>query len=263
MSLSIGLHAGRYVVIASDCREGFYRGDTMERLSYHDGATKVVKTPIGLIVGTGLSALVNAVQRRLAEEPARDTDTILQIIGECRQAVADDPSLPANLKAKGLETTSWILTYRTTVNSEQVLRLATYHPANGHGGLELMGEGGAVVAVPDVSPEQEPSRRELRESLLPSQLNDLRVCHLDDEVTPALMDHLSMVRGLIAESAALVDSISPVCQVAFHMVQDGFSFVSEILPAAGTLQLHVADGQPTRIPADCSRHGWFPQRKEP
>jgi hypothetical protein len=224
MSMTIAAHCGRFIMIATDIRATWFENGV--KAGSRDYLTKLFESKAGLVCGTGLMPLVDAVQQRFAAECPTDTNHMLSIIEGERAAIADDASLPKWDRERGLRTTGWKMTF---MNSRGDLRLVLFHPSF-NGRLHMVPAGAASVSIPLPQPDEEAAHEVLEHVYLPANLHErIRVCGDGDDLGVSLTYHAALLRSVIDGSAMALSSISPACQIGIHVNGTRDVLVSGIL----------------------------------
>lgn len=133
MSIIVGLHAGRYVMLAADHLYRLYSdsnqlmNDDPTRFQDYVGPSKIVQLPIGFLASCGATPLCDRVDQRLAESSPTSLDDVLQVIlAERRTAAAWQPAMAEQAQ----RATRWILSFRGRLGDsiEDLVGLAIFSP---------------------------------------------------------------------------------------------------------------------------------------
>jgi len=82
MTLIVGLHVEKYLVIGADTRVSYYPNN---HFFFRDDEEKIRTTAMGLVTGAGLCDLLDPVKQRFADEVPPDTFAMQRIIQEERR----------------------------------------------------------------------------------------------------------------------------------------------------------------------------------
>ena len=223
MSINIGMHLGRYALLAADTRVVSETGAVLS-----EDVRKIHRTSMGLITGTGFSGLLDLVTQRLAGAEITGTDQIHEIIRESRREVSQSYESP-RVREHADEATQWMFTYvapgEDGDSAGPALRLAGWHPREQQpeGTLALCMPGRGFSSMPeDVTPEQSGSCHRALDSGM----------QLPEE--GALFDNISHNAALAVETirtvAGVSRSVSPHVQIGLHFFpRPATVWVSEIL----------------------------------
>jgi hypothetical protein len=211
-------------MLAADTRVSWFPPD--RPMAYRDEQTKISRTSLGLITGTGLISLLDAVKRRLDFEHVFPSDRIVAVAREERRRFEDDPRYQHDPRvAESLQTTGWLFTYFTPTDDGYRLRLAVCHPATDYE-LALVNENAGFVMMPaGATPDQVESISQwLQEDLVPlAELPDLEKS----------IQHHALVAAAITRSVAdEFDSVSRSFHIGIQTI-DGSSGISPFIDGSG------------------------------
>jgi hypothetical protein len=134
VTLIVGLHLDSYILLAADTRVSSYPNG---QLHFRDDGDKIRFTSAGIITGAGLCDLLDPVKQRLEDEKISNTDRIIEIIREEREALEGWHWLEDERVAESLNITAWMLTYLNANSrdnpTEYNLRLAVTIPQENYG----------------------------------------------------------------------------------------------------------------------------------
>ena len=142
MTMVVGMHLGRYVLIVADTRITYHPAE--EQTRYEDGRTKIYRTKLGLVSGAGGVGLLDAVRLRLCGpegDALRTFDDIHRIIDDERalrtpEESRDDP-LPEIHPARA----AWLFSYvNPKAEENQRLRLGVMTAGDDRSRILLPGE---------------------------------------------------------------------------------------------------------------------------
>lgn len=215
MTLIVGLHLEKYVLIGADTRVSYYPDN---QFFFRDDEEKIRTTSIGLVTGAGLCDLLDPVNQRFADEAPADTYAMQRVIKEeCQNAATRFAGCQDERVQGSLKTTGWMLTYHT--NSTQ------YCPA----GLRL------CVMGTDDELERFRLAPSLTVALLPfseitqEQFDELQQAlttgirawrHAAESFEANLTHHIRLIASTIYRASQMSEGVAPTFQIGVHT--DGF-----------------------------------------
>jgi hypothetical protein len=207
VSVVLAVHAGAYVMLATDRRRTAYRDDGAVE-SYADGRSKIYRSSLTMIAGSGSVPLLDAVGQCVADLPALSLDLVLNIIAAARAVFAEQP-YPAFSIDHGLRKTGWLLSARQPSGE---LALLSYHPGVGHE-LRAYGPGTVIPRIPvdDDTPEGVDAWQAVSHALA-----WCRVCGADDDLDQSIAANARIVQEIVAGCAVVFPTVSPECCIAVH-----------------------------------------------
>lgn len=219
MSLCLALHAGRYVMLASDTRTTMYNraGDVV---SYADGRRKIFASASTVIVGTGLVPLLDDVGRRITASPLQDPADVLEIIHEERERVRHHPTWPKRSIEQGLYCTNWFLSACVPTDDGSQLVLLSYLAGVGHT-LTMYGPGSCAPIVPHADDDPEGL------ALFTNLLRYCQVCAPSEDVEKSIAFNAQQMRTIIAVGARRYPSVSPTSVVGVHRADGRTAWLGE------------------------------------
>lgn len=212
MSLVLALHAGRYIMLASDTRRTCYNA-AGEVTRVVDGDRKTWTSERTIISGTGYSPLLDAVGRRVTEEPLGSLDEVLAIIGqERRRAVLSAPHEYSREHA-ALKT-NWFFSARLPLeDGGHELVLVSYYAGAGHH-LTLHGAGSVAPLVPDDNDSDEGPR-----AVVTRFMQACRVCAAGADLESSIAYNAQCMRTIIAAAAGVFSTVSAESVVVIHTIE--------------------------------------------
>lgn len=211
MSIAVAVNAGRFALLAADCREWTYTDQTLTAIATEGRRSKIWKTADGLLTGTGASRLVDLVAHEMA---SRDVDRALAAITSQRQEATRWHG--EALRQHALTATGFLLTYRPSVGGAGV---AVYHPHFSDAELFPLRVGGVIAFMRAASYDVYAEWIETA----------IRECRAGEDLDASIAVHAALVRELIARYAGEPNAISSAeCELAVHL-DDGRRLVSPIL----------------------------------
>ena len=123
MTLIIGANLNHYTILATDTRTSW--SHPLLGKCHRDQDHKLVMCNMGLITGAGYVNALNPVKEELLKKEISHTDEILEIINELAIPEIEllhknDPNIKDN--------TCFLISYFTSINNENILRLLLLHP---------------------------------------------------------------------------------------------------------------------------------------
>lgn len=216
MSLAVVVHAGRYVLSAADCLE--YRsadGETITPIATDVRRPKIHHAPIGIVSGTGVSAMVASVA---ASQPVDAGELLDAILTERAKAA----TWPAALREHALTATGFLCT--AMVGPRRVAALV-YHPHfDSEAVLDVL-PGRTLAFMRDASYEAYADWLE----------SSVRLCAADEDLDASIAYHADLVRTLITRYAREPNPRSSVeCSISVHLDND-VRLISPILHVGDAL----------------------------
>lgn len=218
MTINIGINLGDYVILAADTRSVCGLGDTI--ISHSDGHEKVQKSEMGLITGAGYADLLDDVKKQIAQENISHTDQIIHIIKKCRENLSIKSASSPIMVSKWIKTTSWLLTYTTSVHRSPVLRLALIQSDDK---IVCYDKNKSCVIMPSDSTHEEVERVA---SLVDGKIRPLHELAIRDE---NVSYHVALIRAVIKGVSQNHESVSQSFQIGIHTIDGkmGISGISE------------------------------------
>lgn len=215
MTLIVGAHLDRYVMLAADTRVVYYPPGLPT--FYLDEDSKIQTTRMGIVAGAGYTALIDAVKKRFLNDPIQHTSHLLAVIREERhkirgQSFMDDPRC-----GKALDTTSWFFTYVNFTNDHpefNKLRLAMFHPSLSESELGILKAGDVVVHVPGECGE------EVAGGLRPAIQKMLEEFAANESLAESIHGAASVLGNVMNQMGEQFDVISRTFTIGIHIHPD-------------------------------------------
>lgn len=201
MSIAVALHAGRYVLCAADCLEYTFTDDTLTTLAREWRRKKIAHAPIGIVTGTGVCRLIDAVT---ASRPSEPSELLERILAERATASTWRPAL----RAHALDSTGFLFTFMA---GAQTVAGGVFHPHfDASACLDLL-PGRVLAFMRDSSYERYADALE----------RAVRLCGPEDDLEASLRYHAGVLRALIEAYAQEPDRrSSEECSLAVHDEHD-------------------------------------------
>lgn len=210
MSIVIGLHAGRYVMLASDLRGTRYDA-AGTRIEIFDDFRKMYQGPAGLVSAVGHNRLLYAVAQRLLSEPLATPMDYLTVIAAERRRVAIEPNLPDHLR-QHVDASFWMLTFAA---ADQLLLCAMGRVGDEEKILSFP-PGTCVAMVADDAHWQ---------TVGPALQAQMRECHVKEDVLDTMRHNVALLQDAVADRAAHDDTVSAASQIGIHGWEIGICVV--------------------------------------
>ncbi len=209
MSVIIGAHLGRYVMLASDTRSVRYDEAFTKIVKVRDGYPKMKASGNLLMAGSGVCGLLDGVMARLPQ--ATTVGAMLDIIGDEQRTYWADPVRAKHQDAEHTQT-GFMVSY----DSGTELRLAYYHPSMGH--AFTLAEPGAGASFVPSYPTEHHLREDLQEELNAALQAGVRLCGPDESIAESASYHMTLMRSVLALAARRIPtSISRDTCIGLHM----------------------------------------------
>ena len=217
MTIAIGINAGLYAILAADTRTTYFH----PKSPFHDdNSSKVSKTTMGLITGTGFVQLLDLVKSRLSTETITNTNTVLDVIKEAREEIRLSCKHYSRVDTS-IAQTGWIFSYYTFLNDVSTLRLGLYHENLSPDDFVLYGPGDPAIIYPVELTEQEVK------TIHPNIINEIVIPRDQSEIQSSIQQNIVKLVALIKALLPYCQSISNRFQIGIH--QNGQMGISEIV----------------------------------
>lgn len=216
MSIALALHAGPYVMLASDTRRTFYDAEGCPT-GYHDGTQKCWRGAATIVAGVGVSRLLDAVCGRVAAlSDVGDLDLLLNIIAAERARVTACSDLPAHSREHARHCTGWFMSARVPgADGALEMALLTYHPGLGHE-MSVRGAGTACPMIP--IDDTEGDGPAVWADVMACLSAWCRLCGPNDDVDVSIAHNAAAMRAIVTRYAEIFPTISPTCVIGVHLV---------------------------------------------
>ncbi|WP_447739187.1 hypothetical protein [Pseudomonas laurentiana] len=205
MTCILVAHLGSEVVVAADKRETRYMADGALTVD-NDNAQKIVRTPAGIVTGCGMVEMLNPVKDHLSTQGFATTDEVLDLIQQTRKTYAKANATNPQLE-RHLARTSWLFTYSSTTNGQDVTRAVFFHPSLSTETFAVVGEGRVKCFPGGFSHEQAQQVEAQLQAVVSSSLRAGPYAQAKQEI-------IKYMRHLMSEVAEICVSVSSVCDVA-------------------------------------------------
>lgn len=205
MTCILVAHLGSEVVVAADKRETRYMADGSLTVD-NDNAQKIVRTPAGIVTGCGMVEMLNPVKDHLSTQGFATTDEVLDLIQQTRKTYAKANATNPQLE-RHLARTSWLFTYSSTTNGQDVTRAVFFHPSLSTETFAVVGEGRVKCFPGGFSHEQAQQVEAQLQAVVSSSLRAGPYAQAKQEI-------IKYMRHLMSEVAEICVSVSSVCDVA-------------------------------------------------
>jgi len=253
MTIAIGINFGTYVLLAVDTRvsrPNWIRDNTTDQrvpLYYEDDQVKIHKIKPGLITGAGIMDLLGLVEDRLQGEVS-NTEQIENIVkAERRHYLNIIKERAVHASWLGLteeqyieyinyeiEHTGWILSYGTTVNQNNKLRLGMIHPEFGDRLIKWPENDPAVIWPSGMTKEV---AKDINSKFFQPYIKPVEKFEILDngslDASIHVQHHVDLIDKIIRGLQPVFPSISLNFRIGIHMV-DGVKGISSIMKATGS-----------------------------
>jgi hypothetical protein len=204
MTLLIGANLKHYTIVAADTRTSW--SQLPFGRMYRDGDHKIIMCDLGLITGSGYTDALELVKKELLTKVIFHTDEFIEIINQ-RALPKINELHRTNPQAR--DNTCFLVSYRTVLNNENMLRLALFHPKWNY---QLGYYEDVTVVMPADSKEEEVEKYSLflREHLV--KFNDKGLS--DDEYVENLFT------GILDNIKIIAKCFCEISQQSFFVSQD-------------------------------------------
>ena len=237
MSLVVGMNVGEYVLLASDTR---ITGIRKEGPRIHsDGHSKVHRTGMGIVTGTGFVGLLDSVRKRWVEEDPTHTDAIKTIV---REESSEALELYQNHQVVShaiKHETFWLFTYigqgPDPLGGPDIprIRLAVSHPDSEYQ-LSFVQPGSVLLGCPSgTTLGQADHWQEKAEQ-------GVKTLEETPDFVENLAQNLGVMWAIIKLCAAENDTVSTDLQFAIH-TKSHLRYISSIITSPDDLTVRLPD----------------------
>lgn len=217
MSIAVGLHAGRYALLAADRLAWTYTNQALTTIASESRRSKITETGFGLITGSGEVRFVDGVTARVAglspQTPGTAPYELLECIEQERRAV--EAAAESELRTHALTATGWLVTY----NGDGQINVWIYHPFLGNGELRPLKSGGLFAVMRPASYDHYADWLD----------RTVQMCAPGDDIEASIEHNAAVLRSLIQQYAGEPNAKSTAeCTIGVHC-DDGRRFLSEVL----------------------------------
>lgn len=238
MTILLGFHLKDHILLAADSRVCWFPpGRPMQ---FRDEETKIWNTSIGLIAGSGLAPLLDAVKARFEDHTIHHTDDLVAIVREERQALETQPWFSNPRVQESLQTTCWMFTdvgaepAERTRPAEVNLRLGISHPALGSYERRIIPPGFCLVVMPTGSTDEQVSHYTRWAN------EDVRTSEVLPDLSQSLQHHTTVAAKIIKSVSEWNPMVSGSFQIGVHSLWSGSGVSSVVSAADGQFTLSLS-----------------------
>jgi hypothetical protein len=217
MTFLATIHAKEYALIAADKMEVAKIGSGFVCVS--TDVDKIIDTEIGLMTGSGYTALLDEVKSAVSESEIKHTDQILAIIKDRRLKILRNSCLPENQKSDFLDNTGWLFTYFTVVDAKPTIRVAIYSPHVSDQYLGIVEESKCSAFFPS------DSTATIRESFMASLKNEMVTSDGAGSFQDTLSINSRLILRLMKEMSRISSFVTESCDIGLVLL-DGTTLIA-------------------------------------